>query len=1141
MRPANWSEVLKSDLDKLTQLSSFGPRPTEVRLKEGERRTVAILFLDIQGFTAMSEKLDPEDVQLIIDNCFKILTGEIEKHRGYVDKYEGDRLMALFGFREASELDSEQAVRAALGMRQKFSEINRILAQRNISIGIRIGINTGLVVTGRIGKGRDQDFTVMGDAVNLASRLESHAPAGEILVSEDVHRSAGDAFLYNSLGEIQVKGKSQSVAVFVVTGPNPERKERWERSPFTRRSAYVRREIEDRVLERVKRDLQKTGRGIQTVAFAAPAGVGKSRLVHEFLKRIAERQDPAPMVARAVAGAEQTQPYGVFSDLIRKIMGHPVGRKIVLESGRQGGGRAEKPVKFVLQFLSGQEDADAWVRTLEPQALQLEIHLAVRRVLERLAEAAKTQGLSPLYVHLDDLQWIDTASLECMEFLGANLSREAPVFFIWTYRPEFRPTETLVKNLGISEFEVSPLSEKSCAEILENVLGSVSLGPHEREILIRRSAGNPFFLEELIQALIDYGALKRDGPGWKLAGPLEEATLPDSVHRILLGRIDHLDLDSKEALMAASVAGDTFPFELLKGVGRSMGWTGEVVERRLLELADLGFIYQRREDGPFGKQFSFRHALIRDVVYSTLLNHNKKILHELTGRAFEGLLAGRAEEQANLLYRHFLVAGLAPEALRYGRLAVERAYRQNAPKEGLRMVRELRDLIRHGDLAAVEAGEADMRLLDAECKFHDFLGERNEQLRSIRELERLEKRYPKAKVKARVALHKAEYFIATGDFRKARQFAQRGLKEMGQKGRASKLRMDLLRTQGIACYSIGDFPEALKNYRRGLEIARELHDRNAEGGFYNATGLVQFNTDRLTEALENYAKAHAIMTEIGDRRGDANALGNRGLIYWSLGEYSRALGELNQSHTIFREIDFKKGEAITLGNIGVIHHKLGQHQEALNCYEKALVLRREIRDRAGEGYDVINIGAVYLNLGEMPRALEFLRAGEKLAREVGSNYLLAESLNCQAVVFRKLGERDANMLKQAKEAGSEALSLAVSHNLVPAQVKAKSNLARLHLVLGDRDRALALTREVMREVEERSGGMEGMEEDAYMNHYEILKKAGLAGEARAALGILVKLIESRAGKIKEEHFRKSFLESVRQNRYALKEWKTPGP
>ena len=255
MLSSRWSEVLKSDLDKLTQWTALRRRPETVRLKEGERRMVTILFLDIQGFTAMSEKLDPEDVQLIVDHCFTILTGEVEKYHGYVDKYEGDRLMALFGFRQASELDCEQAVRAALGMREKFSEINRILAQRDISVGIRIGIHTGLVVTGRIGKGRDRDFTVLGDAVNLASRLENHAPPGEILVSEDVRRAAGEVFLFDSLGEIQVKGKSRPVSVFIVLGLNPERTERWERSPFTRRSAYVRRDIEDRVLERVELDL----------------------------------------------------------------------------------------------------------------------------------------------------------------------------------------------------------------------------------------------------------------------------------------------------------------------------------------------------------------------------------------------------------------------------------------------------------------------------------------------------------------------------------------------------------------------------------------------------------------------------------------------------------------------------------------------------------------------------------------------------------------------------------------------------------------------------------------------------------------------------------------------------------------------
>jgi tetratricopeptide (TPR) repeat protein len=1014
-------------------------------------------------------------------------------------------------------------------MRQKFSEINRILAERDISIGIRIGINTGLVVTGRIGKGRDQDFTVMGDAVNLASRLESHAPAGEILVSEEIRRASGDVFLFDSLGEIQVKGKSAPIPVYVVKGLNPNRSERWERSPFTKRSAYVRRELEDRVLERVNRDLRDAGHGFATVSFTSSAGVGKSRLVHEFLKRLQERQDPPPYILRGSAGAEQTQPYAIFSALLRKVLADPVGRALLLRPNAQGGA--------VLRFLGGEQEADERIKSLEPQALQLEIHLAIREAIECLAESAKRQGLGPLYIHMEDLQWIDTASLECLEFLGGNLSRESPVFFIWTYRPEFKASESLRRNFSLSEFELAPLPERGCSAILRNVPGAVSLSPSDEEILIRRSGGNPFFLEELIQALIDFGALKRDGSEWKLTSPLEEANLPDSVQRILLGRIDNLDPDHKEALMAASAAGETFPLQIFRIVGRNMGWGEDLAGQRLSNLVDFGFMILRREDGEFGKQASFRHALTRDVVYSTLLNHNKKILHELAGRAWEELLGDRSGDHASRLYRHFLIAGLADEALRYGRLAVEQAQRQHAHKEGLRMIGELKTLLREGALPAPEAVDVEVRLLDAECKFYDFLGERTEQQRCIGEMESLEEKYPEAKLKARIALHKADYSSATGSFRDTKRFARKGLKEMGEKGKASKLRMDLTRTLGIACYSMGEYPEALENYQRGLEIASELKDRSAEGGFFNIIGLVHFNTSRPAEALEYYAKAQAIMNEIGDRRGSGNALGNQGLVYWSMGDYSRALEELNKSHNLFREIGFRKGQAVTLGNIGVIHHKLGQYQEALNCYENALVLRREIRDRAGEGYDVINIGVVHMHLGNLPKALEFFKAGEKLAREVVSNYLLTESLNCQTIAYRKLGETDANLLARAKEVGTEALSLACSHNLIPAQVKAKSNLARLHLLLGDREKALELTRDVMKVILEKPGGIEGSEEDAYVNHYHILKELGLPEEARETLERLVGLIEERAKGIREEHFRKSFLESVRQNRYALEEWK----
>lgn len=1133
----DWSQVLKSDLDKLSQITSSHAKSTVAKLKEGERRVVTILFLDIQGFTAMSEKLDPEDVQLIIDNCFKILTHEVEKYHGYIDKYEGDRMMALFGSRHASEQDCERALRAALGMKEKFFEVNKILAERNIEIGIRIGVNTGLVVTGRIGKGRDQDFTVMGDAVNLASRLESNAPPGEIMISEETMRTAGDAFLYESLGKIEVKGKSEPISVFHVQGLNPHRSERWERSPFTKQSPYVSRPEEEIIQKRLKEVEQK--KGFKSVAISGPAGSGKSRLAHEFMKRFRNVNDQVPMVFRGIAVGSHRAPYALFGAPIAKVLMNAqiMAELPLVQSPEQK--EEWNRLKPVLEYLSGQRQADERMMSLEPKALQLEIHLAIRFLLEQLAHLAQNKKCGPLIIHFDDFQWIDHPSLEALSFLHTwleALSSKRPnlddmavsIFFIFTYRPEYVLDPEFRKVFEVEEFSLKPLSGSDCDRILKTVLQGVHLSESDRDILVQRSGGNPFFLEELIQSLIDRETLVKKEGRWKLTGPIEASSLPDTVQRILVTRIDKLDRSHKESLMTASVVGETSPVGVLEDTAEKMGLSRQDFYTSMRSLEDLGFIYRRREDGLLGPQISFRHALTRDVVYSMILNHNKQILHKLVAETFERIHGEKARDHAHLLFHHFSNAGQNQKTLEYGFLALESLLRQYSAKEGLATIQTLKPL--------VDDPERKIRLLETEIKFHDFLGSRKEQLACIELLEAMGSNMSIENLDSKIGLYQAMYHSSVGDFRKAREFSQKGRSSISKSNSSQRLEMELLRIQGIACYNLGDYESAFRHYRQGLKISQEIHDRSAEGTFYNTIGLLHFNTSRLQEALSYHEKALDLMRSLGERRGEANALGNEGLIYWNLGDYSKALDQLKDSHQIFKEIGFKKGQAVTLGNRGVIHHKLGQYQEALRCYEKALTLRRQIHDRAGEGFDLVNIGVEYIQLEDYPKALEHLTRAKSLAEEAGSTYLLTENLNSLAQVYRKLGETDPSSIERAKEYAEHALSLASSHQLVPAEIKAQSNLGRIYWILDQKAQALEASRKAIELIEKHAEGAEGSEDDAYMNHYYLLLESGDREDAKQILKTFVELIHSRAKKIKSPKDRESFLQEVRVNRLALDEW-----
>ena len=281
-----WSQLLQTDMDKL-----FTGRDQEqverIKLKKGERRNVTVLFLDIKGFTAMSEKLDPEEVTQIIDNVFKVLTSEILRYGGMVDKYIGDAIMALFGAKKASEDDAERAIRAALGMLDRMKQVNKILSAKGIELGCRIGINTGLVVAGELGGRGKRDFTVMGDTVNTASRLEGAAEVNSIMISENTRVQAGDIFNYQPLAPIKVKGKSKPLKVYKVLGVLKERVERWERETVAKSKKYVGRKAEWAELEKLMKKYFSTPQPlpVSVIGIRADGGMGKSRMVHEFLNR----------------------------------------------------------------------------------------------------------------------------------------------------------------------------------------------------------------------------------------------------------------------------------------------------------------------------------------------------------------------------------------------------------------------------------------------------------------------------------------------------------------------------------------------------------------------------------------------------------------------------------------------------------------------------------------------------------------------------------------------------------------------------------------------------------------------------------------------------------------------------------------
>ena len=410
-----------------------------IQLKEGERRTVSILFADLKGFTAMSEMLDPELVQSTIDKIMSVFTKVIKNHGGYVDKYSGDEVMALFGAKVASEVDTERAIRAGLQMLENLNKFNQYMkTQKEFSgidkpLAIRIGINTGLVTTGKIGEGREGDFTVYGDSVNLASRLESNAPVNSIMVPESIEKMLVDHFEFLDQGNIKVKGKTDPISVFTV-GKIKDSTSVVEVNYLTK---FVGREEE---LTELKTSYQiaidnigKDESCSAIIAIRASAGIGKTRLVHEFIFQSLSNSSTSKYLSIGKATNVTGQPFFTFLSLFRHYFhiseidsSIVIAEKIKNGYNKLGEHFEEKDreilseSKPMIGFLFGLLSDDGRLNN-KGKDLQSHIHIAIFQLL-RCMTLRCNQSSIPMVFILEDLHWIDDASLEALKFIITGFS-----------------------------------------------------------------------------------------------------------------------------------------------------------------------------------------------------------------------------------------------------------------------------------------------------------------------------------------------------------------------------------------------------------------------------------------------------------------------------------------------------------------------------------------------------------------------------------------------------------------------------------------------------------------------------------------------------------------------------------------------
>jgi class 3 adenylate cyclase/tetratricopeptide (TPR) repeat protein len=660
---------------------------------EGERKQVTVLFCDLANSTGLAERLGPEAMHTLLNRFFELALAEVHGYEGTINQFLGDGFMALFGAPVAVEDHARRGALTALGIRKGIQQLRTEMGLYDeLALSIRIGMNTGLVVVGRIGDNLRMDYTAIGDTTNLAARMQQMAPSGAIWVTEATYRAAGEAFAWQTLGLMAVKGKADDLPVYALLGQHQVRS-RFEVMAQRGLTQFVGRYPE---LQRLLAALMQAQRiEGQVVSVVGEAGIGKSRLLYEFKQHL-EHEDVSYVEGSCFAYGNSIS-YLPFIEIVKGFFG--------LE---ERASEAEMKRRIASRLAPLALDAAAVAPCLyHLLALSVEDevfpNLTSELLRQRTVEALKALVLAvarqqPLVLILEDVHWIDKATEEVLAALVEAMAT-VPLLLILVYRPEYLhawahkayhthvvltrlPSASSVEMVHAiltkpyaARIALERLSLAQSMAMVQELLESTTLPPELEQVIATKTDGNPLFIEELTRSLLESGALVQDAGGYRIAQPLATLDIPPTVQGVLLTRIDRLHEDLKHVLQVASAIGRVFSYPLLAQVVEP----GTAIEPILGELADLEFVYMTALAPQ--REYSFKHVLTQEAVYQTLLRPKREEYHERIGKALETLYPDRLEEYYEALAYHYGRSGNKDKAVEYLDLANQKATRANAMEE----------------------------------------------------------------------------------------------------------------------------------------------------------------------------------------------------------------------------------------------------------------------------------------------------------------------------------------------------------------------------------------------------------------------------------------------------------------------------
>jgi adenylate cyclase len=1043
---------------------------------DAERRIITVLFADLSGFTTLTEQLDPEQVRSLIAGCLNPLCDCVTRWGGFVDKFMGDCVMALFGAPIAYENEEERAVQAALDMRDALHQWaesdaaaaiwesleatdDRALPRGSTSpLQLKVGVNTGSVVTGVFTGGGAHNYTAVGDAVNVAARLQSACEPGEILVGASTHEQTSHLFEFGDERSLVVKGKQEPVRARSVIGLRPERgRSRGFRGRDTR---FIGREIQLESL-RTSWACAKAGQFSCCLVSGAP-GIGKTRLIEEF--RTAEELSPEEFARGRSYPYARSAPWEPLAELLRDVYDIPpelepleAAAAIAKNTG------AGWPREGVAALAVALGNPASELRELEGYGgKELEV-----RISESVEIALRAGTNEPAVLVLEDLQWADHATLDFLTRLP-SLQSDAPVLFVLVARLPL-PEEKLLGRLFEAienRIALARFNPAQSLALIDAVLGEHDLPEPFTRLIVDRTEGNPLFIEEMLKSMAAKGVIKEDEGRWRAAADLRDIPVPDTVESLLSTRIDGLGASTRRVLQYAAIVGRRF-------------WSGvlqdalvlDSVDGELRELVESAMVRAQPRSLVAGdREYAFEHRLLQQVAYDGLLRGLRAELHGSVASWLEQHLSETDFDAGGLVASHYERSTTPERAIPYLKRGAEEARSRGA-------LLDAREMLDRSLSVATKRDERTELLCLAE-ELAAEMGDPKARLAAIREIERAARSSADERLEAEVEYRRAAYLLSAGELAEAKLAGEAALDRFRDLEARSR-EADAYSLLGRIAHLWGDHARAREHYEASLPIQREAGDLLGEAEILDRLGLVEVDLDDFCRALEYFDRVANLCTRLGHRHMQVRLLAHRATaLRW-----------------------------------------LGCYEEAEAAARRGLELAHDLGSRASLSTAEMTLGVVLAAMGRVTEAIRYLMSALEKATEIGRVALEARIWLALAGISE--GEEAADCAKRARE-------LAARTGLVHVDILALARLAEIALDEGDSSSADRMSAEALAKLY-KHGSIQGPEEVVLYARGKVLAAAGRNREAAAMFEEAQETIRTKADRIEDPEVRHHFLEDVHPN------------